>query len=236
MMIGGASCIFLLWRNRMIKLPFDSKWPTSDLTSGSYSGGYDGVDVSHHQGKIRWNELSKVSRLKFMYVKATEGTSFKDPTYDHNIDEARKLNIPVGSYHFLTQRPATAQFENFRKVLDEDKQDLLPVVDVEDDGTKNWSRDKIQNCLSRFCSLVKETYGFTPIIYCAESYYKDNLSPEFDNYILWIASYNHKPLLPGKPHYDIWQFHRHGRVPGVWNWVDLNKFAEGKNVADIRWR
>ena len=49
-----------------------------------------------------------------------------------------------------------------------------------------------------------------------------------------IASYNHEPVLPGKPHYDIWQYSRHGRVPGVWNWVDLNRFAKNRSIDDIR--
>ena len=71
-------------------------------------------------------------------------------------------------------------------------------------------------------------------IYCSESYFKDYLSPEFDNYYLWIASYDHEPVLPGKPHYDIWQFSKHGRVPGVWNWVDLNRFAKNRSLGDIR--
>lgn len=85
-----------------------------------------------------------------------------------------------------------------------------------------------------FCKLCKTYYGHSPIIYCSESYFKDYLSPEFDGYYLWIASYNHEPVLPGEPHYDIWQFSRHGRVPGVWNWVDLNRFADGRTLDDIR--
>lgn len=93
-------------------------------------------------------------------------------------------------------------------------------------------------CMTRIsktsCKLCKTYYGHSPIIYCSESYFKDYLSPEFDGYYLWIASYNHEPVLPGEPHYDIWQFSRHGRVPGVWNWVDLNRFADGRTLDDIR--
>lgn len=66
--------------------------------------------------------------------------------------------------------------------------DLLPVVDVEDDGTKGMRRDEIQLSLKTFCKLCKTYYGHTPIIYCSESYFKDYLSPEFDGYYLWIAS------------------------------------------------
>lgn len=218
----------------MIEKSSDNKWPTHDLTSGQYSGSYDGIDISRHQGRIHWEELSNVKRLKFIYVKATEGTSIKDPWYEENIKNARKHQISVGSYHFLTKMPAVLQFENFRVVYDKEKQNLLPVVDAEDDGTKGLSKSEIQSLLKTFCKLCKSYYGHTPIIYCSESYFKDYLSPEFDDYYLWIASYNHEPVLPGKPHYDIWQYSRHGRVPGVWNWVDLNRFAKNRSIDDIR--
>ena len=218
----------------MIKKISDEQWPLHDLTSGAYSGSYDGIDISRHQGKIRWDELSKVKRLKFIFVKATEGTNIQDPWYQLNIENARRYNIAVGSYHFLSKAPAALQFENFRAVYDKDKQDLLPVVDVEDDGTKGLSKDEIQLLLKTFCKLCQTYYGHSPIIYCNESYFRDYLSPEFDGYYLWIASYNHEPVLPGEPHYDIWQFSRHGRVPGVWNWVDLNRFAKGRTLEDIK--
>jgi hypothetical protein len=37
-----------------------------------------GVDVSHHQGKIDWNELQS-DGLNFTYIKATEGGSYRAP-------------------------------------------------------------------------------------------------------------------------------------------------------------
>ena len=70
------------------------------------------------------------------------------------------------------------QFENFRAVYDKERQDLLPVVDAEDDGTKGLSKSEIQLLLKTFCKLCKSYYGHTPIIYCIESYFKDYLSPE----------------------------------------------------------
>lgn len=70
------------------------QWSTHDLTSGQYSGSYDGIDISRHQGRIHWDELSKVKRLKFIYVKATEGATIKDPWYEANINQARKAEEP----------------------------------------------------------------------------------------------------------------------------------------------
>lgn len=227
--------VYRFVNNREKPDTYDEKWPYHDLTSGEYSGGYDGIDISRHQGKIRWQELRKVGRLKFVYVKITEGAATKDPWFERNVDSVRASGFLVGAYHFMTKSPATLQFENFRANYDIDRQDLLPVVDVEDDGTRGWSREEIQSCLKTFCSLFSNYYGRTPIIYCSESYYKDYLSPDFDNYLLWIASYGHEPTLPGAPHYDIWQKSRRGRVPGVWNWVDLNRMGAGHVVEDFKW-
>ena len=42
--------------------------------------------------------------------------------------------------------PAVMQFENFRAVYDKERQDLLPVVDAEDDGTKGLSKSEIREC------------------------------------------------------------------------------------------
>lgn len=139
----------------LIERKADKEWPTRDLTSGSYSGGYDGIDISKHQGRIHWDELSQVKRLQFIFIKATEGADIKDPCYDKNINQARKHGIPVGSYHFLSKAPAPLQFENFRNVVDKDKQDLLPVIDAENDGTKGLSKEEIQSSLKTLCHLFK---------------------------------------------------------------------------------
>lgn len=214
---------------------YDPDWPYHDLTQGEYSGGYDGVDISRHQGKIRWDELKGNKHLKFIYAKATEGLTLQDPCYERNIQGARRCGILVGSYHFLTKSPGTLQAKNFLRTIDSDKQDLLPVVDCEDDGTKGWSREDIQQVLSSFIAACKDELGVAPIIYCSESYYKDYLSPEFDSYILFIAKYKvARPVLPGKPMYTIWQSRRHGRIPGIYNWVDLDEFADGVTVESIR--
>ena len=51
-----------------------------------------GIDVSHHNGKIKWEEVSDV---EFVYVKATEGATYVDPMYQQNIKGARVLMIPL---------------------------------------------------------------------------------------------------------------------------------------------
>ncbi len=232
--IAGTSLWFYHSWKKSRNIQQDESWPYHDMTSGSYSSGYDGIDISRHNGRIHWDELEKNKHIKFIYVKASEGLMHKDPCYDINISEARKHGFKVGSYHFMAKGgTGTMQFANFSRTIDYNKQDILPMIDVEDDGTKGWSKEGIQEHLRDFIEACQKTYGVAPVIYCSESYYKDYLSPEFDNYILFIANYNHRPVLPGDPKYDIWQFSRKGRIPGIWTWVDLDRFAPGFRVEDI---
>ena len=236
--IFSGVILFLLWYYMpwlmLNKVKYDENWPYRDIDA-PYSGGYDGVDISRHQGKIHWDVLSKNSQIKFIYIKATEGIYNEDPCYQRNVEEAKKHGFLIGSYHFLSKNfSGRRQFNHFSNVVDKDKQDLLPIIDIEDDGTLGWNREKIQSELADFIDACKDEYGKAPIIYCSESYFKDNLSPEFDKYILFIANYTGSPILPGKPVYDMWQFSKKGHIPGIWNWVDLDKLSPNINLDDIK--
>lgn len=211
------------------------QWPYHDLTKGDYAKDFDGLDISRHQGKIHWDELiAENPQLQFVYIKATEGSSIVDPLYKRNFRSAKERGLLVGSYHFLTSRTSMhKQVENFLGNIDVSQQDLLLLVDVEKDGTCEWSRDIIQKNLSEFIRLVKKHTGQAPMIYTNEAYYHMNLYPEFNRYRLFIANYNLPPELPGAK-YDIWQSSKHGKVHGIWNYVDVDRLRDGVSVNDFR--
>lgn len=39
-----------------------------------------GIDVSHHQNEIEWNKIDK-SKIRFVFIKATEGGDFKEKLF-----------------------------------------------------------------------------------------------------------------------------------------------------------
>ena len=47
-------------------------------------GGYDGIDVSKHNGVIKWKEIAKNKRIKFVYIRATHGKGYADRHYRRN--------------------------------------------------------------------------------------------------------------------------------------------------------
>jgi hypothetical protein len=58
-----------------------------------------GIDLSHWQGNVDFARI-KASGVKFVYVKATQSTTFTDPTFATNVKNARDAGIPIGAYHY----------------------------------------------------------------------------------------------------------------------------------------
>ena len=84
-----------------------------------------GIDVSHHNGKINWDQVPDVD---FVYIKATEGATYVDPVYQQNINGARARKFRVGAYHyFRTTSSVQKQFENYKKHVMKSDIDLIPI-------------------------------------------------------------------------------------------------------------
>ena len=203
------------------------------LTAPIPSSNYSGIDVSHHNGKIDWNKVKKNRRIKFVYIKATEGADFVDPEYNRNLKGARKAGFKVGSYHYfhMTSSPEW-QFKNFIKHAPKKKQDLVPMVDFETcDG---YSIKRTRKALKKFVSLLEKYYGKKPIIYSTMSHYNDILAPEFNRYHLYIGRYSDcPPVIRGKGTYTIWQYSETGRVKGIKRYVDLARFHDKHNLKEL---
>ena len=64
-----------------------------------------GIDVSRYQLQIDWERVSKMqvddTRLKFVFIKATEGTYIVDKYFHRNWERARKQKLAIGAYHFF---------------------------------------------------------------------------------------------------------------------------------------
>lgn len=190
-----------------------------------------GIDVSHHNGRIEWE---RVPAVQFVYIKATEGATYQDKDYARNIDGARQNGLLVGSYHyFRTTSSVEDQFENFTSHVDKEKQDLIPMVDVEE--CKNWTRAEFQDSLNKFFGLVEEYYGAKPMIYSVNSFYNRYCAPKFNAYPLMIGRYGKKPpVINGAGHYTIWQYSEKGKLSGIPKPVDFDCFHSENGIDDIR--
>ena len=169
-----------------------------------------------------------------MYIKATEGKTYLDPKYKRNITQARAAGLRVGSYHFfrMTSSP-TEQFENIRKNIDKNQQDLIPMIDVE--TTDGYDTQRVRRAVAELCALVESHYGKRPLIYSTMRHYNEILAPDFNNYTLYIGRYNKKqhPKINGHGNYDIWQYSEKGRIRGIKKSVDLCRFSKHFNIDGL---
>jgi len=189
-----------------------------------------GIDVSHHNGKINWDQVPDVD---FVYIKATEGATYVDPVYQQNINGARARKFRVGAYHyFRTTSSVQKQFENYKKHVMKSDIDLISMVDVEE--CKKWSATQFQDSLMRFIQLVKSHYGKAPMIYSVNTFYNKYCAPRFNNFHLIIGRYgNEKPFIKGKGTYTIWQKSQTGKLSGIPKEVDIDVFRKEVLIANI---
>ncbi len=197
---------------------------------------YDGIDVSKHNGIIRWNEVAKDKRVKYVFIRATVGKGKVDPLYRRNIKGARRAGLKVGSYHFFTSKSsAIAQFLHFKSVVRKSEQDLIPVLDIEEDGIKGrWEGQQLVDSVKVFAGLVKKHYGKYPIIYSNEHFYNNEMGHQFNRYFLFVANYQAVPDIDGKGKHNIWQYSERGHLRGIGEYVDLSRLMNGTTINDLK--
>ena len=84
--------VFVLAKQKKI---FINKWFVDEKNSTI------GVDVSAYQADIDMNRL-KEQNIKFIYIKATEGSNHQDRRFAENWENAEKAGLLSGAYHFFS--------------------------------------------------------------------------------------------------------------------------------------
>jgi GH25 family lysozyme M1 (1,4-beta-N-acetylmuramidase) len=203
-------------------------------TTGTAYGYVPGVDTSHyqHNPSLDWQKAAN-DGVEFAFLKATEGTSYRDPYFKADWAATAKAGIYRGAYHFA--RPSTQRGDAVREAdffadtigTQTTRGTLPPVLDLETTGGLsdqqliNWTRD--------FLVELQAKTGRNPIIYVSPYFWKDNVgnSSAFHDYPLWVAHYttNSQPMIPGGwPTWSFWQTTSSGRISGISGNVDKDLF------------
>ncbi len=230
LVVGGA-LVYLINKN-------ETKNTEEEITDSreKYPQVY-GLDLSFWQGNIHWDQLSlpcdedgsvsgKIPApcnqrpVQFAFIRATKSDSLVDSLYQGYYNEAKKLGILCGTYHFLTDTVSgKVQAELFLAHAKLQPGDLPPVLDVEIDSPE------IVTKASEWLEIVEKECGVKAIIYTNMHVYNNRIknSPLLNHHDLWLA----KPRgeMPEVPNCKFWQFTHEGHVWGVIdNVVDINMF------------
>ena len=192
-----------------------------------------GIDISQYNGNIDWAKVKSQKKTKdpieFVVLRSTVGTDV-DTRYKKNYTEAKKQGFIVGSYHYYRPNEnSTLQFENFKKTVNLERGDIIPVVDIEVMSTIQ-SIESLKKGLRNFITLVEQEYGVKPVIYTKLSMWRTYLQRDFSDCKLWIAAYsNSRRTESTVKNAEIHQFTKEIRnIPGI-----PSKYVDGDDARNI---
>jgi GH25 family lysozyme M1 (1,4-beta-N-acetylmuramidase) len=165
----------------------------------------NGIDISNWKRGFSLED----TRPEFVMVKATEGIGFVDKSCDGFVQEAIRLDIPFGFYHFARRNDSRAEARFFHEQTRGYDRKGIPVLDLE----ANQSAEFVRNFMDEYHDLT----GVWPWLYTS-AYNLRNVYSDFvaENCGLWVAGYPRRmtdfPDDPGCP-YNVsgwelaaWQF------------------------------
>ena len=223
MMISGLALLVLLgvleykgviWHNSIFANAYEVK----------------GLDVSHYQGEINWQQIKATGKYEFMFVKATEGKDYTDKWFEANWQGAREQRFLTGAYHFFTtMSTGEEQAAHFIKTVPYEQDSLPPVIDLE--ISLDHDQAKIHKELQALADGMEAGYGKKPILYVTyDTYhtYIENVSA-FAAYEIWIRDIVKHPKLEERG-WQFWQYHNRGHVAGIDMYVDINVFKGSRGA------
>lgn len=240
----SAVFVVLLALAALIAKPYIKERHIIDKGAAVPSGYYCyGIDISRYQSYIEWDKIKVLSdaqgrttnsvnlakdirNVSYVFIKATEGNSFKDKYFKRHWRNAEKCGIRRGAYHFFrSSKDAETQARHFIRTVGElSADDLPPVLDIETIH-KGCSYKILNDKALTWLKTVENHYGRKPIVYSSATFINDILCKEIkENYPIWVAHYG--APAPRCPRWHIWQFTDDAVVYGIDGYVDLNVTTE----------
>lgn len=168
------------------------------------------VDLSHHNTVSDFDTV-KAAGIVGVIHKATEGLTYKDPTYQDRLSKATSAGLLWGAYHFGNASDGQQQAEFFLSVVNPTPSDLL-VLDIEQnyDSSGNPKPSMTIAQAEDFVTYVQSVTGRWPGLY-GGSYIKQLLGSAKNNVLancwFWLAQYGSSASVPATwPTWTMWQY------------------------------
>ncbi|KAJ6478776.1 glycoside hydrolase family 25 protein [Mycena vitilis] len=186
-----------------------------------------GIDISHFQATVDWATV-KANGVSFAYIKATEGTSFQDPSFSSKYSGATTAGLIRGAYHFAHPDSSTgaAQANYFLAHgggWSADGITLPGALDIEynPSGAECYGvgAAAMVTWISDFSSTYHAATTRYPVIYSTTDWWTTctgNSAAFAANNPLWIARYSSTigTLPAGWSFATFWQYADSGPNPG----------------------
>lgn len=200
--------------------------------AASLTASVEGVDVSSHNGSVSWSTLWN-SGVRFAYVKATESTSYTNPSFAQQYNGSYGAGMIRGAYHFATPDTSSgaaqaAYFAAHGGGWSRDGRTLPGALDMEYNpygstcyglspaGLVTWMKD--------WFATYKARTGRDAVLYTSTNWWKQctgNSTAFGAVNPLWIPRYGSSvgELPAGWDFHTVWQYTSSGPTVG-----DHNRF------------
>ncbi len=210
------------------------------MTRGEKMNEVFGIDVSHHNGSINWEQVAHDNK-KFAILKCQyEAQSHrKDEYFEANYAGAGKYGMARGVYIYIARASMAdpvLDANSLLKHLAGRKLEYGIWLDLEDKTVEAKGKAYIRNLAYQYADIFKKA-GYYVGIYCNRDWYvrliHDDLKRDFD---FWIARYPrndtgvYNKTSSLKPNASIavaWQYSSKGNVAGIMTKTDLNVDYDG---------
>lgn len=181
-----------------------------------------GVDLSAHNGEVDFKRVA-ADGVNFVFLKATEGSTFKDPKFNANYEAARSAGLTVGAYHFFRfDSDGYEQGRNFLESVDSLALDLPLAIDIEEWG--NPECDDTEAVVEALRGMIFALEGgrHKVIIYTNKNGYTRFVRGRLEEMPVWVCSFTNPPMPSDE--WLLWQHSHESHVDGIDGPVDLNTF------------
>lgn len=197
-----------------------------------------GADISEYQNKVDMDILSQ--NVDFVYIRATEGSSYRDMCFEKNWEYAHKAGLICGAYHFFSfDSGGETQAKNFIETVGKLEKDLVPVVDIEYYGDKAENPPYKQSVLKElhiFLDALEKEYGVRPMIYTLKNVYDRYLRGEVNSYPLWVRNVYYPAAFDNWENITLWQYTDTAQLNGYSGgekYIDLDVLAEEQSLEQL---
>lgn len=189
----------------------------------------DGIDVSRYQDgphgkRPDWSAVLGDPRIRFIAIKATEGTGWVDPEFQANWTDLRAL-VPsprgvsgapwLAVYHFRSNQDTVGQCEHFRRTVGPLRPGEGIVLDCEGATAGSYGDQRA------ICAVASQMFDRVAVRYGNDTAW------DFHPYVKWTARYRaQRPVHPCA----LWQYGG-ADVPGIVGAVDANRILDETDLA-----
>ena len=221
-------------------VPLVSATLVAGAASAATVSGPDVASYQHPGGKsINWATVHTAGK-QFVFIKATEGTRYRNPYFAGDWSGSHAAGLLHGAYHFA--RPngragsAAAQARVFVATAGRARSagDLPPTLDLEVTG--GLGPAKLISWTRQWLTAVQNLTGRKPMIYSYPYFWAHNMrgTTAFRDHRLWGASYGSRPttFAGAWTTWTFWQYSSTTRLSGIRAQTDMNTF--NGSLAQLR--